>query len=128
MKTSENSMMLIHTTWSDHKTFRLIPITKEAPFIECIFDRSSKVLVVISKDTKTALHMLPTLDEGGAPVQILKGANAGKMKQERRQLEVFMEYYVENIEDVENLINSLCINPSFDWKQYLEDLPKEDSK
>lgn len=128
MKTSENSMMLIHTTWSDHKTFRLIPITKEAPFIECIFDRSSKVLVVISKDTKTALHMLPTLDEAGAPVQISKGANAGKMKQERRQLEVFMEYYVENIKDVELLISSLCINPSFDWKEYLEDLPKEDSK
>jgi hypothetical protein len=61
-------------------------------------------------------------------MQVLKGPSAGKVKQERRQLEVFMEYYVENIEDVELLISSLCINPSFDWKQYLEDLPKEESK
>jgi hypothetical protein len=52
-------MMLVESTWQDTKTFKMIPISNDCPYVECIFDPSSKVFVIISKVTKTSLHMLP---------------------------------------------------------------------
>jgi hypothetical protein len=83
-------------------------------------------MVIISKQTKTALHMLPKLDEAGLPMTISKGVYAGKQKQERKQIEVFVEYYIEEQADMKNIIDSLVSNPTFKWKDYLKDLPKEE--
>ena len=81
-------MILVNSTFNNQKTFKLIPISENAPYIEAIYDRESKVMVIISNKTKTALHMLPKLDEAGMPSMIQKGALAGKQKQERKQIEV----------------------------------------
>jgi hypothetical protein len=128
MTTQANSMLLVGATWNNKKTFKLIPISKEAPYIEAIYDKESKVFVIISKDTKTALHMLPSLDEAGAPIKITKGAHAGKPRQERRQIEVFMEYYLENKEDISNVISNLAINQSFAWQDFLVEEKEEKKK
>lgn len=125
-KTTEGSMILVNSTFNNHKTFKLIPISEDAPYIEAIYDRESKVMVIISNKTKTALHMLPKLDETGMPSMIQKGALAGKQKQERKQIEVFVEYYIEEESDMKNIIDTLASNPSFKWKEYLKELPKEE--
>jgi len=125
-KTTEGSMILVNSTFNNHKTFKLIPISENAPYIEAIYDRESKVMVIISNKTKTALHMLPKLDEAGMPSMIQKGALAGKQKQERKQIEVFVEYYIEEESDMKNIIDTLASNPSFKWKEYLKELPKEE--
>ena len=41
-------------------------------------------------------------------------------------LEVFVEYYIEEQSDMKNIIDSLASNPTFKWKDYLKDLPKEE--
>jgi hypothetical protein len=49
---SENTMMLVQSTWNDKQTFRMIPITESCPYVECIMDPDTKVFVVISKIRK----------------------------------------------------------------------------
>ena len=81
---SEKTMMLVESTWQDTITFKMIPLSNDCPYVECIFDPSSKVFVIISKVTKTSLHMLPKLDEYGKAVSGSKGA-----KQERKSIDTF---------------------------------------
>ena len=87
---SEKTMMLVESTWQDTKTFKMIPVSNDCPYVECIYDPTSKVFVIISKVTKTSLHMLPKLDDYGKAVSGNRGA-----KQERRALDTFQEYYIE---------------------------------
>ena len=111
---SENSMMLVEASWQEAKTFRMIPINDECPYVECIFDPTTNVFVVISKIKKTSLHMLPKLDEYGKPIVGSKGH-----KQERQKIEVFQEFYVEDKKAIEELISIFGINSqSFKYKQF----------
>lgn len=111
---SEKTMMLVEATWQDKKTFRLIPIAESCPYVECIFDPDTKVFVVISKIRKTALHMLPKLDEYGQAISGTKG-----MKQERHKIEVFQEFYVEDKSAIEELIKIFAVNAKFDYKKFM---------
>jgi hypothetical protein len=111
---SDKSMMLVEATWQDKKTFRLIPIAESCPYVECIFDPDTKVFVVISKIRKTALHMLPKLDEYGQAISGTKG-----MKQERHKIEVFQEFYVEDKAAIEELIKLFAVNAKFDYKKFM---------
>jgi hypothetical protein len=130
MVTPNYSMLLVTATWNGKESFKLIPISESAPYAECIFDPESKVLVVISKLTKTALHMVPKLDPDGYPSVIQKGPNAGKQKQERKEIKVFYEYYIEQITDMKNLISNLAVNQDFVWEKFTltDNVPVEDLK
>ena len=97
--------MLVESTWQDTKTFKMIPISNDCPYVECIFDPSSKVFVIISKVTKTSLHMLPKLDEYGKAVSGNKGA-----KQERRSIDTFQEYYIEDVKTIKEITDHFAIN------------------
>jgi hypothetical protein len=111
------SMMLVQATWQEQQTFRMIPISDECPYVECIFDPGTKVFVIISKIKKTTLHMLPKLDEYGQPVTGNKG-----MKQERHKIEVFQEFYVEDTTATEEVIKHFAINAKkFDYKKFMSD-------
>jgi hypothetical protein len=113
---SENTMMLVQSTWNEKQTFRMIPVTESCPYVECIYDPDTKVFVIISKTKKTTLHMLPKLDEYGQPVTGAKG-----MKQERHKLEVFQEFYLEDMSAMEELIKHFAINKMFDYKKFMSD-------
>ena len=113
---SEKSIMLVQSSWQESQTFRMIPITESCPYVECIFDPDSKVFVVISKIKKTALHMLPKLDDYGQTVTGAKG-----IKQERHKIEVFQEFYVEDKSAIEELIKLMGVNPKFDYKKFMPD-------
>ena len=102
---SKKTMMLVESTWQDTKTFKMIPISNDCPYVECIFDPSSKVFVIISKVTKTSLHMLPKLDEYGKAVSGNRGA-----KQERRSIDTFQEYYIEDTKDIKAIVEYFAIN------------------
>lgn len=113
---SEKSMMLVEATWQESKTFRMIPISESCPYVECIFDPGTKVFVLISKIRKTSLHMLPKLDDYGQAVTGTKG-----MKQERHKIEVFQEFYVEDVSAIEELIKMFAVNTKFDYKKFMAD-------
>jgi hypothetical protein len=111
------SMMLVQATWNEQQTFRMIPVSDDCPYVECIFDPGTSVFVIISKIKKTTLHMLPKLDEYGQPSTGSKG-----MKQERHKLEVFQEFYIEDTTAMDEIIKHFAINAKkFDYKKFMVD-------
>jgi hypothetical protein len=112
---SKETMMLVQATWQESQTFRMIPISESCPYVECIFDPSTKVFVIISKIKRTSLQMLPKLDEYGQPVAGAKGH-----REERHKLDVFQEFYVEDKVAVKDLVNLLAINAkTFDFEAFM---------
>jgi hypothetical protein len=120
---SDKTMMLVESTWQDTKTFKMIPVSNDCPYVECIYDPSSKVLVLIGKTTKTSLHMLPKLDEYGKAISGNRGA-----KQERRSIDTFQEYYIEEEKDIKEITKMFAVNASkFDIAKFLEKAPNKPS-
>jgi hypothetical protein len=115
------TMMLVTSDWNDKPSFRLMPVTEDCPYVECLYDPESKVFVVISKVKKTSLHMLPKLDENGDPtVSKVPRRNGKLLKEERKSIETFQEYYVGSKIDIEVLIRLHAINAeNFDYKTVL---------
>ena len=115
--------MLVTSSWGNDKTFKLLPITPECPYNECIFDVSTKVLAIIGKEKKESFHMLPKLsDEGDVQYMKIGKRNNGKdYKEERKMLETFYEYYIEHPQEIIDFLNIFAVNAdSFDYTQYLE--------
>lgn len=116
-------MMLVTSTWGNNKTFKLIPVTSDCPYNEAIFDRDSKVLAIIGKEKKQSMHMLAKLDDNGdvKRMKIGRRDNGKDYAEERKTLETFYEYYVENPEEIKDIVNQFAINAdSFDFTQYME--------
>ncbi len=112
----ENSMILVKSTWQETQTFKMVPILDTCPYVECIFDPTSKVFVIIGKTVKTALHMLPKLDEYGKAISGNKGA-----KQQRTSIETFQEYYIEDADSIKEIVNIFAVNAKkFSLKSFLE--------
>ena len=117
---SEKSMIIVQATWQENQTFRMVPISTDCPYVECIFDPATKVFVVISKIKRTSLQMLPKLDEYGQPVTGTKGH-----REERHKLEVFQEFYIEDKTAVETLVEFFGINAKkFDYKKFMKEAKK----
>ena len=122
-----SNMMLITSTWKDGKTFKMIPTTGDCPFVECIFDPQIRVLAVISKNQKEQFHMITKLDPNGDPEKRKSpGKNGNPYKEERRSLETYQEYYIEDKTEIENFITRFAINASnYDFAAYLNTVPAE---
>lgn len=118
-----NNMMLVSSVFRNAKSFSLIPVSNDSPYVEAMFDPASGILAVISKDKKQSFHMMPRLDENGQP-QKLKTPNmaTGKTVREQRVLiDTFNEFYINEKSDIETFIELFAINASsFDYKQFLE--------
>jgi hypothetical protein len=117
------SMMLITSSWGSNKTFKMIPATPDCVYNEAIFDLDSKVLALISKEKKESLHMVAKVNEWGdvVPMKIGKRSNGKDYAEERKSLETFYEYYVEDIAEVKEIVNMLAINAdTFDITSFVE--------
>ena len=116
-------MMLVQATWNDKQTFRMIPISENCPYVECIMDPGTKVFVIISKITKTTLHMLPKLDDNGDALPAKSARKNGRtVKEERQKIETFQEFYIEDLTAINELISMFAVNAStFDHKIFLDD-------
>ena len=104
-------MMGIRSVWGNNKTFRLLPVDVHCPYLECIYDPESKILVVISKNSKTNYHMLPQLDDNGDMVSAKRPrANGKTFKEERRTVETYQEYYLIVEEDIYAFLKNVMVN------------------
>lgn len=115
-------MLLINSTWNTGKTFRLISTSKDCPYNEAIYDREQGVLAVISKEMKETYQMVPKFTDKG-DVQYLKQARANgkEYAEERRALQTWVEYYIEDKEDIITLVNHFAMNADiFDYARYFE--------
>jgi len=118
-----NSMMLVTGSWGNNKTFKMIPVTNDCPFNEAIFDRDGKVLALVGKEKKQSFHMLPKVTELGdvQTLKIGKRANGKDYAEERKTIETYYEYYIENPEEIEQIVKDFAVNADkFDFKQYME--------
>ena len=119
----EQTMLLITSSWGSNKTFKLIPASTDCPYNEAIFDSDSKVLAIIGKEKKESMHMLAKLNEWGDPVtmKIGKRQNGKEYAEERKTLEAFYEYYIEEKEEIIKFVNSVAENASdFNYTQFLD--------
>ena len=125
MATIGQNMMLINSAFRNAKSFSLLPVSSDSPYVEAMFDPSSGILAVISKVQKTSFHMIPRLDDNGQP-QRLKTPNqqTGKtVKEERRLVDTFSEFYLSDKLDIKDFINIFAINAaSFDYESFFIDI------
>jgi len=120
------SMMLVTGAWEQKRTFKLIPVTPESPYNEGIYDLDAKVLALIGKEKKQSMHMVPKIDDFGdfKPMKIGRRTNGKEYQEERKTIETYYEYYLDNADEVKNLINMLAINAdTFDYNQYINAAP-----
>ena len=102
-------MFVYSTDWYGRKSFRMMPMSHECPFNEVIYDPNTRVLAVISKDKKDKPQMLPKLSEKGQVMQ-LKGFEGQQIIEERRIMETYYEYYIDNKSDIERFIQMFAMN------------------
>lgn len=119
----EKTMLLITSSWGPSKTFKMMPISVNSPYNEVIFDPDSKVLAVIGKEKKQSMHMVAKLNEWGDPqtMKIGKRANGKEYAEERKTLEAFYEYYIEDMNEIIEFVKSVAVNADvFDYSSVLE--------
>lgn len=119
-------MMLVTGAWGNKPTFRMIPVAIDSPYNEAIYDLEQKVLALIGKDKKQSMHMVPKLDDFGElkMMKIGKRANGKEYAEERKTLDTYYEYYLDNADDITEVIKLLAINAdTFDFTQYLKQDP-----
>jgi hypothetical protein len=119
------NMMLVGSSFRNAKSFTMIPVSNDSPYTEAMFDPTSGILAVISKVMKQSYHMVPKLDDDGNPMR-LKAPNkqTGKtVKEERRLVDTFSEFYLSDKKDIEDFINIFAINASsYDYQQFFVDV------
>ena len=106
------NMMLVNSTFRNAKSFTLIPVSNDSPYVEAMFDPASGILAVISKVMKQSYHMVPKLDDNGEPMR-LKTPNpqTGKtVKEERRLVDTFSEFYLSDRADIDTFIHTFAVN------------------
>jgi hypothetical protein len=107
----EKSMMVIKSDWNNQPTFKMIPLSKDCPYVECIYDSQSKVLALIGLTRKNVFHMMPKLDDNGDIVpRKMRSEGSKAHKEERRTIETFQEYYVMDAEDIKAFVKLFAIN------------------
>jgi len=108
------NMMLIHSAFKNVKSFSLISVNKDCPYIEAMFDPASQVLAVITKDKKSNFHMIAKINAEGLP----QGT-----KKQRVQIETFSEYYITDEKDIQNFVEIFAINNTeFEYKNYMKNI------
>ncbi len=113
-----NKMMVYSSDWQGQKSFRMLPVSEDCPFNEVIFDPTSRVLAVISKDQKEKPQMLPKLNGNGQMI-MLKGLQAETSNpyqptyvEERHMMDAYYEYYLDNETDINTFVELFAINPT----------------
>lgn len=116
----EPSMLLIKGNWGPSETFKMMPATKNCPYVECIFNPTAKVLAVIGTVSKQAFHTVNRLNDEGDPVRRKNATEDAPYKTQRIQQDTFSEYYIFGEEEIENFVKLFAVNTeNFDYKKYL---------
>jgi len=119
------NMMLISSAFRGVKSFSMIPVTQDCPYVEAMFDPTSGILAVISKVKKQAMHMVPRLDENGQPIRLkVPNMEAGKtVKEQRLQIETFSEIYITEKDEIAQFVYMFAVNAEqFDIAPFFVDV------
>jgi len=118
------NMMLTTSAWGPSESFSLVPVTKDCPYIEVLYNPAAKTLAIIGKSKKDTFHMIPRLDDNGKS-QMLKGTQ--EQKKQRVQQESYSEYYITERSEIETFLNNFAVNAKdFDYAKFLDMKGMED--
>lgn len=118
------SMMLVSGTFQNIPTFRIIPISKDCPYVEAYYNPMYNVLGIVSLHKKTALHLTNKLDDNGDPIlrkdaKTREANQQSPYKQHKVTLENYEEHFITNREEIEWFIEHFAANVTgFDYKKY----------
>lgn len=114
-------MMILHSSWMGLPNFSLVPVTLDCPFVEALFEPSSRNLVVFSKSVQTKFRMLPKVNENGDTITPKHPRpNKEKVCEERKQMESFVEHYISEPADIRAFIAAFVVNPTaVDFEKFL---------
>ena len=110
------TMMLVTVPYTaTEKSFRLIPVTADCPYIDVVYWKDKKVLEINSPFKKTEHAYFPKLDENGDMEKRkipIKDDNGQPMiyKQERRTTETLQKYYIIEQVEIMAFIEAIAIN------------------
>ena len=119
------NMMLVNSSFRNAKSFTLIPVSADSPYVEAMFDPQSSILAVISKVMKQSYHMVPKLNDDGEPMRLKQpNQQTGKtVKEERRLVDTFSEFYLSDKKDIETFIHMFAVNAAdFDYNEFFVDV------
>ena len=139
---SKQSMMLYVGTWGDpeYKTFKMLPIEKDCPFLECIYDADAKILAVIGTFTKQNFTFMQKLDVDGNPkfcsqykaaitkfgspekaAKFLESEGKTIYSKERVATVTVNEYLLSDPKDIEEFIQKFACNKDyFEYQHYMK--------
>ena len=107
----QQTMFIYESDWYGQKTFKMLPIDCNCPYNEAIYDPSTKVLAIISKEHKEKPQMLPKLNGKGQLVtKSSNTAEPAKNIEERIMMDSYYEYYLDNIDDINEFIKFFANN------------------
>lgn len=129
MITEFKNMIVYSTDWYGNQTFRMLPVVKECPFNEVIYDPTTKVLAIISKEFKEKPNMFPKLnDRGEVVIKKVAGSSSTGVEpeyiQERKMMETYYEYYLDKVDDIKDFINAFAINNEHDSLKIIDEVTK----
>lgn len=126
MQTETKNMLIYNTDWYGRKSFRMLPVSESCPFNEVIYDPNTGVLAVISRDQKEKPQMLPKLNDKGQLIPLKAGSDASQPRfvEERRIMDTYYEYYLDNKEDIMNFINMFSVNPEHPAVNIIHEQPE----
>jgi archaellum component FlaF (FlaF/FlaG flagellin family) len=122
------TMLLVTVPYTPtENSFRMIPATKDCPYVDVVYWKDKKVLEITSIIKRSEYAMFAKLDDNGdaEPRKSAKTLEDGQKithKQERRIAEVNTKYYIINKDEIDAFVAQVAINSdTVDYKQYLND-------
>lgn len=122
------NMMIVSSAFRNVKSFTLVPVHEDCPYVEAMYDPTSGILCVITKLRKQSFHMMPRLDDSGQPQRLrVPNKETGKVHKEQRVIiDTFSEFYIVEKDEIKTFINLFGINAvGFDYDQYMNVDEKE---
>lgn len=108
--TQEKSMLAYSSKWYGEGSFRLLPVNENCPFLEGIFDPSTKVLAIIGKSIKEKPQMMPKINAKGQTITVKNIDGVSGLAEERVIMDTYYEYYIDDEEDIKDFIKMFVIN------------------
>ena len=125
LKYGEPNMLLVSSYYGENNSFKMIPLSDDCPYVECIYDPSINFLVVIGKNKKNGFHMTEKLDDEGYPMPLKNfdpQRHRSKAKKERKIIETYQEYYIIKKDEQIEFIKNFGVNSTaYDFEVYMVD-------
>ena len=128
MSATEKQMTIVTTVWNSPvhpKTFRLIPLPGDRTkliYSEIVYDPDHKTLAMITTMSKPAYHMVARLNDDGDTIAAKHRQNKKTYKEQRVELDTYVEFYISEKDEILKMINLLADNAdTFDFAQYMTD-------